>query len=49
MNKGLAIFAIVSIFSLGLAANSHAGSSLVQIGFTEYDATKLLVVYGDNP
>ena len=42
MNKGLAIFAVVSLFSLGLGANSHAGSSMVQVGFREYDATNLL-------
>ncbi len=42
MNKGLAIFAIVSIISLGFAANSHAGSSMIQIGFREYDATNLV-------
>ena len=42
MNKSLAIFAVVLLLSLGFAANSHAGSSSIQIGFTEYDATKLL-------
>jgi sporulation protein YlmC with PRC-barrel domain len=42
MNKGLAIFAVVSIFTLGFAADSHAGSSMVQIGFRDYDAANLL-------
>ena len=42
MNKGLAIFAVVSIFSLGFAANAHDEGSMVQIGFGEYGATNLL-------
>jgi hypothetical protein len=42
MNKGLAIFAVVLIFSFGFAANSHAGDSRVQIGFGEYDVKNLL-------
>jgi hypothetical protein len=42
MNKAPAIFAVFSVLSLGLAADSHAGSSMVQSGFTEYDSTKLV-------
>jgi len=42
MNKALTIFTVVFLLSLGFAANSNAGSPLVPIGFTKYDATKLL-------
>jgi len=42
MNKTLAIFAVYSLLSLGLAADSHAGSSMAKRGFAEYDSTKLV-------
>ena len=42
MYKVLAIFAVLFLLSLGFSANSHAGISLAQSGFTEYDATKIL-------
>jgi sporulation protein YlmC with PRC-barrel domain len=42
MNKALAIFAVVFLLTLAFAADSHAGSSMIQIGFRGYDATKLV-------
>ncbi len=42
MNKALAIFAVVSLLSLGLAADSHARSSMGKIGFREYGSTTLV-------
>ncbi len=43
MNKMLATVAVVFLLSMGFAADSHAGSSMIPIRFTEYDdATKLV-------
>ena len=42
MNKTLAILTAVTLLSLGLAANSHSGSSMATRGLTEYGSSKLV-------
>ena len=42
MNKALTIFAIFSLLSLGLAADSHAGASMAKNRLTEYGSTRLV-------